>query len=203
MTNDIEKRSDGTDVTSTDHPKPSTVSSNPYEPPHVRELDPVASSLPRLTLLATRWLGVYFVSATAVGLVVFTLRARRHQLQTPALSLAAWAAYVGPHFSRVVANAALAVLFLKGRPRFGTAAFVLQLLSFAVSADRLAAMLGHGVDPLSILPAMNAPLSVIATALLAFGPPSRAQVRTGIVIVCVCLALDGLLLSQILLGRQW
>jgi len=198
---DLENSDDGTGstvVNPTDH---LAITRNAYESPHARERNPDLSSISRLTWLATRWLGVYFVAATLVGTVVFALRTRRHQLDTPFSSLGSLAAYAWPHFSRMVVNGALAVLLLKGRSRLGAAAFVLQLLTLAVSADRIVAMMAHGVSVLSILPTMNAPLSVIATGLLAFGPPNRAQVWMGIVAVCICIA--SMLLLEILQGREW
>jgi len=120
--------------------------------------------------------------------ILLVLRTRRHQLDAPFLSLASLLAYVVPRFLRMATYGGLAVSFLKGRSPFGTAAFVLELLSLAVSADAIVAMLIGGSDLLRILPALSAPLGV-AVGLLAFGAPSRAPVWAGIGMVCLSAAL--------------
>ena len=161
-----------------------TVDSNPYEPPHARDGEGV-SPIPRLTMLAARWLAVHCAVAAIHAGTLLVLRTHRHQLHASFPSKVSWLAYVVPRFLRVATYGGLAVSFVKGRPRFGTALFVLELLSLAVSADAIVAMVNQGSDIFRILWSLAVPLSVVSSCLLAFGPPGRAPVGAGIGLVCL------------------
>lgn len=166
-----------------------TMDTNPYAPPHASDLQTGPPRPARLTFLAARWLGVHCAVAALDAAILLVVRTHLHQIHTPFPSLASTLIYVVPRFLRTATYGGLAVSFLKGHKRFGPVAFGLELLSLAASANSIAAIVTRSSDALLILPSLAGALGVAGTGLLAFGPPRRLSVWTGIGIVCLSAAL--------------